>query len=154
MDRGLIRFARDLYLREGLSCFYRGYIPNLLGIIPYAGVDLSVYETLKSIYIKSHEETEPGVLTLLGCGTCSSTCGQVVSYPLALIRTRLQARSLSRDKNQPDTMIGQFKYIIKNEGVFGLYRGIAPNFMKVIPACCISWLVYEETRKHLGAKMT
>ena len=24
--------------------FYRGYIPNLLGIIPYAGIDLAIYE--------------------------------------------------------------------------------------------------------------
>lgn len=38
------------------------------------------------------EHTEPGVLALLACGTCSSTCGQLASYPLALVRTRLQAR--------------------------------------------------------------
>ena len=24
--------------------FFRGYIPNLLGILPYAGIDLAVYE--------------------------------------------------------------------------------------------------------------
>lgn len=29
---------------EGMGAFYKGFIPNLLGIIPYAGVDLAVYE--------------------------------------------------------------------------------------------------------------
>lgn len=24
--------------------FYKGYVPNMLGIIPYAGIDLAVYE--------------------------------------------------------------------------------------------------------------
>jgi hypothetical protein len=24
--------------------FYRGYVPNILGILPYAGIDLTVYE--------------------------------------------------------------------------------------------------------------
>lgn len=27
-----------------MGAFYKGYVPNLLGIIPYAGIDLAVYE--------------------------------------------------------------------------------------------------------------
>jgi len=40
------------------------------------------------------KDEDPGVLVLLGCGTVSSTCGQLASYPLALVRTRLQAAGL------------------------------------------------------------
>ena len=60
---------------------------------PYlAGIDLCVYETLKKRYLRNHDEAEdPGVMVLLACGTVSSTCGQIASYPLALVRTRLQA---------------------------------------------------------------
>jgi solute carrier family 25 phosphate transporter 23/24/25/41 len=36
--------AKKLYRSEGIKVFYRGYIPNLLGILPYAGIDLAVYE--------------------------------------------------------------------------------------------------------------
>uniref|UniRef100_A0AC34R2U1 Uncharacterized protein n=1 Tax=Panagrolaimus sp. JU765 TaxID=591449 RepID=A0AC34R2U1_9BILA len=133
-ERGLINYARKMYKNEGFSCFYRGYIPSLLGIIPSSGIDLAIYETLKKNYMRRHPELkEPSVLVMLACGTCSSTCGQLVSYPLALIRTKLQA-GIKLSKNQPDTMTGQFRYIIQNEGFVGLYRGITPNFMKVIPA--------------------
>ncbi len=34
---------------------------------------------------------DPGIMVLLACGTISSTCGQLASYPLALVRTKLQA---------------------------------------------------------------
>jgi solute carrier family 25 phosphate transporter 23/24/25/41 len=34
--------------------FYRGYWPNLLGIIPYAGIDLAVYETLKRKFLEQN----------------------------------------------------------------------------------------------------
>jgi hypothetical protein len=36
--------AMKIYTKEGMRSFYRGYVPNLLGIIPYAGIDLAIYE--------------------------------------------------------------------------------------------------------------
>lgn len=41
---GIADAALKIYYKEGLKSFYRGYLPNLLGIIPYAGLDLAVYE--------------------------------------------------------------------------------------------------------------
>ena len=41
---GIIDCATKIYQREGLKSFYRGYIPNIIGIIPYAGIDLAIYE--------------------------------------------------------------------------------------------------------------
>lgn len=84
--------TQKIYRIEGIKSFYRGYIPNLLGIIPYAGIDLAVYETLKKKYLSHYEKEQPSFFLLLGCGSASSTLGQVCSYPLALIRTRLQAQ--------------------------------------------------------------
>ena len=42
--RGLLHAAVDIYQKEGPRSFYRGLFPSLLGIIPYAGIDLAVYE--------------------------------------------------------------------------------------------------------------
>lgn len=36
--------AKNILSKEGMAAFYKGYIPNMLGIIPYAGIDLAVYE--------------------------------------------------------------------------------------------------------------
>ena len=40
--------------------------------------------------------------------------------------------------------------IWKKEGIRGLYRGIAPNFMKVLPAVSISYVIYERCKSALG----
>ncbi len=53
-----------------------------------------------------------------------------------------------------DNMVGLFRTIWENEGPRGLYRGITPNFMKVIPSVSISYVVYESVRKFLGVEMT
>ncbi|XP_061713545.1 calcium-binding mitochondrial carrier protein SCaMC-2 isoform X1 [Cydia pomonella] len=151
---GIMDAARKIYAREGLRCFYKGYIPNILGIVPYAGIDLAVYETLKKKYInKYHHNGQPGMLLLLACGSASCTLGQVCSYPLALVRTRLQAQEKAA-KVAEGTMRGVFKDIVQREGVRGLYRGITPNFIKVIPAVSISYVVYEYASRSLGVNMT
>ncbi|KAL2723831.1 calcium-binding mitochondrial carrier protein SCaMC-2 isoform X1 [Vespula maculifrons] len=149
----IIDAAKKIYKQGGWKSFYRGYIPNLIGILPYAGIDLAVYETLKNSYLRTHKKDEqPAFWLLLLCGTASSTAGQVCSYPLALVRTKLQAEiSTGSDAN---TMIGVFKDILKREGIRGLYRGITPNFLKVAPAVSISYVVYEHFRQALGVNMT
>ena len=68
---GVVRFAKDMFAAEGLKVFYKGYWPNLFGIIPYAGIDLAVYETLKEYYLKKNvqQNDRPSALLLLCCGT-------------------------------------------------------------------------------------
>lgn len=39
---------KKTYQVEGVKGFYRGYIPTILGIIPYAGTSFFIYGTLKS----------------------------------------------------------------------------------------------------------
>lgn len=52
------------------------------------------------------------------------------------------------------SMVGMFRTIMKKEGPRGLYRGITANIMKVAPAVSISYVVYEYTRRPLGAVMS
>lgn len=170
---GMLDAAKKIYVHEGLRSFYRGYIPNILGIIPYAGIDLAVYETLKKNYLSNHTEQEvPQVWLLLACGSVSSSLGQFCSYPLALVRTRLQAQTVATTNinvnvagfsftqqgqistRREPTMTSVFKKIIEKEGLPGLYRGITPNFVKVLPAVSISYLVYELVSNKLGVNMT
>lgn len=47
-------------------------------------------------------------------------------------------------------MTGLIKKILAKDGFLGLYRGILPNFMKVIPAVSISYVVYEYMKTGLG----
>ena len=94
--------ARKLYGEHGIGIFYRGYLPNLVGILPYAGIDLALYETFKTLYVKALNNrrtaadgqlTSSPVYVSLTAGACSSVCGQIATYPLALIKTKLQAES-------------------------------------------------------------
>lgn len=45
----LTKLTKDIWVQEGPRAFYKGLLPSLLGIIPYAGIDLAAYETLKDM---------------------------------------------------------------------------------------------------------
>ena len=47
---GIFDCIRKLYLKEGYKCFFKGYVPNLMGIIPYAGIELCVYEVSQNMF--------------------------------------------------------------------------------------------------------
>ncbi|KAI4820689.1 hypothetical protein KUCAC02_028660 [Chaenocephalus aceratus] len=146
--------AKQIFRREGTLCFFiKAISPTCWASSPTQGIDLAVYETLKNRYLQQYgtNSSDPGVLVLLACGTVSSTCGQLASYPLALVRTRMQAQA-AVEGSQQMTMSGLFRQILQTEGPKGLYRGLAPNFLKVIPAVSISYVVYEHLKTQLGVK--
>ncbi|KAK2662169.1 hypothetical protein Ddye_000743 [Dipteronia dyeriana] len=141
--------TKDIWVKEGPRAFYKGLLPSLLGIIPYAGIDLAAYETLKDLsrtYILT--DSEPGPLVQLCCGTISGSLGASCVYPLQVIRTRMQAQR-SNSTTAYKGMSDVFWRTLRNEGYRGFYKGIFPNLLKVVPAASITYMVYESMKKSL-----
>jgi len=44
---GIADLVRKVLAQEGWRAFYRGIVPSMLGILPYAGVDITIFELLK-----------------------------------------------------------------------------------------------------------
>lgn len=42
-----------------------------------------------------------------------------------------------------------FPFLCRNEGPIGFYKGIIPNLIRVTPACCITFVVYENVSRFL-----
>ncbi|CAA0811230.1 Mitochondrial substrate carrier family protein [Striga hermonthica] len=145
----LWKLSRDIWVQEGPRAFYRGLVPSLLGIIPYAGIDLTAYETLKDMSRKYIlQDGEPGPVVQLGCGTVSGALGATCVYPLQVVRTRMQAQR-SGAGTAYSSMSDVFWRTYNREGLRGFYKGLFPNLLKVVPAASITYLVYEAMKKSL-----
>ena len=129
---------------EGARGLFKGLTPSLVGIFPYAGIDLMTNSVLKDALAAKYAEVgrDPGVAELLGCGMASSTSAMLVTYPLNLVRTRLQASGMPGQPTYSGPVECAGKILAK-EGFAGLYRGLVPNLAKVLPATSVSYAVYD-----------
>eukprot|EP00884_Botryococcus_braunii_P002622 jgi/Botrbrau1/12360/Bobra.0239s0009.2 len=146
---GIVDAFRRIARQEGYRSFYRGLVPSLIGILPYAGVDIAVFEILKEKLLDAYDG-HPSPFGILSAGMVSSSAAQFVSYPLALVRTRLQAQGYCDKPIIYHGMMDVLNKTVRTEGFMGLYKGIMPNLIKVAPAAGISWFVFEEVKGFLG----
>ncbi|XP_012251641.1 mitochondrial glycine transporter-like [Athalia rosae] len=73
------------------------------------------------------------VLKSFVAGSCSGTVTTILFQPLDLIKTRLQSR-ITPQLGAPSTgMVDIAIYIVRNDNVFGLWKGITPSLIRVVP---------------------
>ncbi|TRY96762.1 hypothetical protein DNTS_014489 [Danionella cerebrum] len=153
--KGISDCAKQILKTEGMSAFYRGYVPNMLGIIPYAGIDLAIYEVLfcSSLLLTDVEELLAPALWCRGRGSGGVGFASLWnSFQHVWSACELPASATTVEGSPQLTMSGLFKQIVANEGPTGLYRGLTPNFLKVVPAVSISYVVYEHIKSALGVQ--
>ena len=92
--RGPVHCLTTVVRQEGVRHLYSGLRISVIGIIPFAGIDLAINSGLREYVTQQLAEQEsrktPSVGVMLGCGMISSSTAMVATFPLGLIRTRLQ----------------------------------------------------------------
>lgn len=133
---------------------------GLIGMFPYSAIDLTTFEYLKQfltnrkarLHGTDEDDTALSNFTTAGIGACSGAFGASVVYPLNLLRTRLQSQGTAI---HPPTYTGMWDVTVKTvrgEGFRGLFKGITPNLLKVVPAVSITYVVYDNSKALLGLR--
>ena len=148
VDQTIIACGRQIVKNEGgIVALYRGLAPTVAGIAPYVALNFTVYEGLKG-WISS-KGMSLDVKKKLVCGGLAGAIAQTFTYPFDVIRRRMQVT------HSPDST---FKYsssfdavfqIVKKEGPKALFKGMIPNYIKVVPAISISFITFEFVRNFI-----
>ncbi|GFH30111.1 uncharacterized protein HaLaN_28898, partial [Haematococcus lacustris] len=69
--KGIWHAANMIVKQEGPGALYKGWLPSVIGVVPYVGLNFAVYETLK-VWTMDHyglrDEQELSVAARLTCG--------------------------------------------------------------------------------------
>ncbi|KAF7715262.1 Mitochondrial carrier protein, calcium-binding [Penicillium ucsense] len=152
--------AQKVVAAHGIFGFFRGLPLGLVGMFPYAAIDLSTFEYLKRALVarqacleNCHEDDV--TLSNFFTGTIGAISGGFsasVVYPLNVMRTRLQAQGTDLHPTTYSSITDVARKTYKAEGLRGFYKGLTPNLLKVAPAVSISYVVYENSKRMLGLR--
>ena len=151
--------ALKMWRTTGIRSFYRGLPMGLVGMFPYSAIDLTTFEYCKRALVarnahrhnclESDPSAAPSNFATASIGAFSGAFGASVVYPINLLRTRLQSQGTAIHPPTYTGVVDVFVKTVKGEGVRGLFKGITPNLLKVVPAVSITYVVYDNTKRVL-----
>jgi solute carrier family 25 (mitochondrial carrier protein), member 16 len=154
---------------HGISNFFRGFTPTLWGMIPYAGASFLTHDaagdlmrspslapyTVLPMSERSQKQLAPNkpaplrAWAELTTGALAGFVSQTLSYPLEVIRRRMQVGGVVGDGHRL-TMVEVGKNILRERGWKGFYVGLSIGYVKVVPMVATSFYVYERLKVFFG----
>jgi len=155
----------------GISNFYQGLVPALIGMVPYAGISFGTFETLKEMALKMDHPDVSYTIAYEGgetrklrwyvhsaAGSSAAIFGQLVVYPIDMARRRMQnaqlvhTQSLLKDRfSVTETLADLWR---RSPSRFNrlelIYRGFSLNLLRAVPGTAISFTAHEQLRILFG----
>ncbi|XP_021697637.1 mitochondrial thiamine pyrophosphate carrier [Aedes aegypti] len=142
-----------IYRHEGIRGMYRGLSPSVLQIAPLTGGQFMFYNIFGSMFRQyfniASTETLPAV-ELFICGGLAGICTKLLVYPLDLAKKRLQIQGFAKSRQTfgrhfvCDNMFNCMYNIVKQEGFWGLYKGLYPALLKACFMSAFYFAIYDE----------
>ncbi|MQM00567.1 hypothetical protein Taro_033310 [Colocasia esculenta] len=144
---GILQATKDIFREEGFPGFWRGNVPALLMVMPYTAIQFTVLHMIKTVAAGSsktedHMQLSPYLSYVSGAlAGCAATVG---SYPFDLVRTILASQG---EPKVYSNMRSAFVDIFKNRGIRGLYAGLSPTLVEIIPYAGLQFGTYDTFKR-------
>ena len=155
---------KSILRNDGFLGLYRGLAPNLMASGVSWGVYFFSYNHAKNFW-RQHllvplavdpnapPSAKPVVQRLgpfahLSCAAFSGTLATLFTNPFSMVKTRLQlqGKEVNSDARLYRGVFDAFQRIVREEGFFTLYRGIAPSLVLVSNGA-LQFMSYEELKR-------
>lgn len=154
---GMFQAGASIWKEQGAKGLYAGYWSTLARDVPFAGLMVTFYESLKEAteYGKNRwipNANLPAYSSLEGLvlGGLAGGLSAYLTTPLDVVKTRLQVQgSTIRYKGWANAV----RSIWKTEGVRGMFRGSIPRITWYIPASALTFMAVEFLRDHFSQEL-
>ncbi|KAG9232256.1 mitochondrial carrier domain-containing protein [Amylocarpus encephaloides] len=127
--KGMVDTAKEVISSEdGWSGLWRGLKASLVLVVNPA-ITYGAYQRLREVMFPGKLNLRPGEAFLLGA--MSKSLATIATQPLIVAKVGLQSKPPPSREGKPfKSFIEVMQFIIKNEGLLGLFKGIGPQISK------------------------
>ncbi|XP_051938765.1 electrogenic aspartate/glutamate antiporter SLC25A12, mitochondrial-like [Hippocampus zosterae] len=135
--------AKKVLRYEGFFGFYRGLLPQLIGVAPEKAIKLTMNDLVRDKFTKQ-DGSVPLAAEILA-GGCAGGSQVIFTNPLEIVKIRLQVAGEITTGSRVSAL-----NIVRELGFFGLYKGAKACFLRDIPFSAIYFPVYAHTKQMLA----
>eukprot|EP01097_Dermamoeba_algensis_P006203 TRINITY_DN3890_c0_g1_i1.p1 TRINITY_DN3890_c0_g1~~TRINITY_DN3890_c0_g1_i1.p1 ORF type:complete len:304 (-),score=75.60 TRINITY_DN3890_c0_g1_i1:127-1038(-) len=139
--KGPIDVIKHLYKEGGIRSIFRGTNATLLRDVPGSVAWFGVYEYLK----RQSGTTTPNPFYTLFAGGMAGIANWLIAIPADVIKSRFQ----TAPQGKYSGVIDVTRDLLKEQGVKGLYKGVAPALLRAFPANAACFFGVELARSTL-----
>lgn len=124
---------------EGFMGLYRGLVPQLIGVAPEKAIKLTMNDLVRDKFTDKQ-----GVIPYWGevvAGACAGGSQVVFTNPLEIVKIRLQVSG-----EIPNSVKLSALGVVKELGLFGLYKGARACLLRDVPFSAIYFPAYAHTK--------
>lgn len=99
-----------------------------------------------------HGPSPKGLLCNAGAGAAAGVIAAAFVCPLDVIKTRFQVHGLSALNNgsvKGSVIVGSLAQIFQREGLRGMYRGLSPTVLALLPNWAVYFTIYDQLKSIL-----
>ncbi|KAK6601604.1 Peroxisomal adenine nucleotide transporter 1-like protein 2 [Botrytis cinerea] len=127
--KGMLDTARDvIHSEDGWTGLWRGLKASLVLVVNPA-ITYGAYQRLREVVFPGKTNLKPWEAFVLGA--MSKSLATIVTQPLIVAKVGLQSKPPPSREGKPfKSFIEVMQFIIHNEGLMGLFKGIGPQITK------------------------
>ncbi|KAL5292243.1 SLC25A20.2 family protein [Megaselia abdita] len=144
---GMVDCASKVYKTGGLRSVFKGVCATLARDVPGTGMYFLAYEYVQDKVKEKTGAEKMSTLSTILAGGVAGMAYWVIGMPADVLKSRLQAAPEGTYKKGIRSV---FAELMKNEGVFALYKGVTPVMIRAFPANAACFIGVELFMKLLN----
>lgn len=154
---GVVNALTRITKEEGVLTLWRGCTPTVIRAMVVNAAQLATYSQAKQALLASGK-VEDGIFCHFLASMISGLATTIASMPVDIAKTRIQSMKVIDGKPEYKNALDVWAkvssskvpvnsvlfQVVKNEGVFALWKGFTPYYMRLGPHTVLTFIILEQ----------